>query len=1609
MRIAWVLPKIIKASGGLRTIFNNIKYLINEGYECHVYIEGDDNVNELKKIVENDYGVFNLYIHSGWSINENYDLVFGTMWHTLYYIEKLMFIKKKAYFIQDFEPYFYPMGDNYLLAENTYRFQNYFHLTIGRWLCHKLSVNYGINARYIDFCVDNNIYKPLKNSAKEFAVCFIYQPEKPHRGPFLAVESLKLLKKLLPSIKIYSFGTDNITNLPKDFIHLGILTPNQINELYNKCIAGLCISSSNPSRIPFEMIAAGLPVVDIYKENNLYDMPEGGILLAEPKPDSIAFAILKIISDSVFRENLINTGKEYIKEKNQNLEKKQLLSAVNFFLSSSKKSVNFLIPEKTYKSRGFNKTDLIKISKHYKYELLTFDIWDTVLRRSCHPEEIKLYTARYVWLKYNKLLKESFNNQNSLLLMRSECEKEIGLKQKGKNFDDEYDIKEVFKLWLLKIFKDEFNEEYYDKIVDELVKLELSFEEENSYLDNQIIHLLKSIPSNRKIFLSDFYMNSEQIKYLLIKKGFPKELMNGYSSVDLGYNKRSGNLYDNIQNILGVSKHNWIHVGDNVYSDYLVPMSKGIEAKLYVNEDEEKNYYKIKRYEKRRTDRTSYFVEIHQSYSELYRNDISSSANELYNLGLQTSLLLLNFILFIIEEVVAERFDKIYFFTREGEFFIKIYNEIKNSKLFDFELPQAEILEVSRIATFAASLSKISLDEFMRLWNLYSKQSINAFFKSLNTKPEDYLDLITKYNLNLEDEILYPWKDERIISLFSDEAFQKKLLKHVKEQKEIIIKYFETKGIKNDGSNIAIVDIGWRGTIQDNLSYIFDKNIFYGYYFGLLKYLNVQPPNSLKRAFLIDQNKNISRYDNLLKYVSPIEMLFNYSGGSVKNYAANGNKIFVNREINPSEEKVYLDFTRYFQEGIIDAIPKLCKYIRRYSLSSQEIKNESIKILEKLINDPPKIIVNAYFSLNHNESFGVGKYEDKNRFLKYIDLVKEAFFKQDFENLEKLLHETTWPQGFIKLCGIRYNQYYNKPYIISTNEKQKIANLCNESLKAFKQGNLDIAIKYALEAYSMDTNKPSTLYLLYTIQKNICYEKAIYYLKRIIHLYPEEPRANNELARIFYQLNNFDKALFFLKKIKDDNYILAYLNLSKLYLKKYLQKNGRVKDLSNEILIKYVENLEGDNILKNLTSEVDVSLEEKEMNDLHENIKPIFDISIIIPTFNGLDYTLKSIESFVIHTDVNYELIIVDNNSEQEFRRYLTKIGRNIKNVKLILNDTNLGFPAAVNQGIKVADGKYLLIANNDIIITNNSIERLIEIADSEPQIGIVAPISNEVSGLQKDENAIYNSLEEMHKYAAEVREKNKGQVLHFPRVAFLCTLIKRDVIEKIGGLDERFSPGNYEDDDFCLRAQLAGFKTVIAKDVFIHHYGSKSFKANGIEAYKKRLEINRQVFVNKWGATPEEIWLQNKTIKNRQIHYPINKDLFKQYFERTQIHLADNELKFAQESIIKAIENYKEEHTQIIRYDELLNLAGNIFLADNNIEKAQELFEKELNLNPQSSSACYGLGQVFLAQENFEAAKIMFEWAVKNNPENKAAKDALEKVNEILGYELSHSSLDGG
>lgn len=238
--------------------------------------------------------------------------------------------------------------------------------------------------------------------------------------------------------------------------------------------------------------------------------------------------------------------------------------------------------------------------------------------------------------------------------------------------------------------------------------------------------------------------------------------------------------------------------------------------------------------------------------------------------------------------------------------------------------------------------------------------------------------------------------------------------------------------------------------------------------------------------------------------------------------------------------------------------------------------------------------------------------------------------------------------------------------------------------------------------------------------------------------------------------------------------------------------------------------------------------------------------SIVILTLNKLDYTKQCIESIRQFTEPDsYEIIVVDNHSTDGTVEWLAQQ----QDIRLIANERNMGFPAGCNQGIAVATGDNILLLNNDTIVTRNWLTNLLQALYSSDDIGAVGPVTNNLSYYQTIP-VEYESLADMHQFAASHNIANPDKWEPRVKLVGYCMLIKREVIDKIGTLDERFTPGNFEDDDYSFRMLLAGYKLLLCKDTFIHHYGSVSFRSD-IQAYNSVLDRNRRKFIDKWQFDP--------------------------------------------------------------------------------------------------------------------------------------------------------------
>ncbi|HEY0614717.1 MAG TPA: glycosyltransferase, partial [Candidatus Elarobacter sp.] len=240
--------------------------------------------------------------------------------------------------------------------------------------------------------------------------------------------------------------------------------------------------------------------------------------------------------------------------------------------------------------------------------------------------------------------------------------------------------------------------------------------------------------------------------------------------------------------------------------------------------------------------------------------------------------------------------------------------------------------------------------------------------------------------------------------------------------------------------------------------------------------------------------------------------------------------------------------------------------------------------------------------------------------------------------------------------------------------------------------------------------------------------------------------------------------------------------------------------------------------------------------------------SIVMLSWNAPEYTKIAVESIRTHTRYPHEIVIVDNGSEPPALAVLDELERD-HGVRVVKNGRNLGFGQGMNVGIAHARGDVVVILNNDVVVTDGWLEDLVGALELRRTVGCSAPRSNRVASEQLVAGQ-YADLAAMHRFAADRRRTHRGQGSLAQRVVGFCLCLDRAAIDDVGGFDPLYGLGNYEDDDLCVRLRGAGWGIFVCDDVFIHHFGSVSFKANALD-YRAHMQQNWDAFCRKWGMPP--------------------------------------------------------------------------------------------------------------------------------------------------------------
>ena len=316
--INWFIPPFGKGSGGHLNIFRFIKNLESLGFENRIIIvelgHSLPSAKHLKSNIEKWFFPLKAEVYVGIKrkIPQSY-FAFATSWETAYYVKRFNGCIKKCYFVQDYEPSFFSVGTDFVLAENTYKF-DFSAFTAGSWLANKLRNKFNMETYSLGFSFDKSIYRPMPSNKKNDGIkrIFFYaRPPTARRAFELGLLLFNEIFKERKNIEIIFAGWDlSDYDIPFPHKSLGLLNLDKLPTLYSQCDVALVLSLTNVSLLPLELMACKIPIVSNNGPNTEWLLNDQICVLADLDIYKLKVALFKILDEVKFTKNL--TDKAYV-------------------------------------------------------------------------------------------------------------------------------------------------------------------------------------------------------------------------------------------------------------------------------------------------------------------------------------------------------------------------------------------------------------------------------------------------------------------------------------------------------------------------------------------------------------------------------------------------------------------------------------------------------------------------------------------------------------------------------------------------------------------------------------------------------------------------------------------------------------------------------------------------------------------------------------------------------------------------------------------------------------------------------------------------------------------------------------------------------------------------------------------------------------------------------------------------------------------------------------------------------------------------------------------------------------------------------------------------
>jgi glycosyltransferase involved in cell wall biosynthesis len=313
-----VIPPFSRGSGGHNTLFQIFTRLEQRGHTCSVWLADYYGYRKavwpavLRQEIREYFAPFGGPVYKGFDGWQGADVVIATGWDTVHAALELDGCRARAYVVNDHEPEFFPASAEYALSADTYTYGMHC-IAASPWLRDVLIDRYDTTAEAFQLGVDHNVYLPRPVERRRDTVIYYARYATPRRGVPIGLMALEELKRRRPDVRIVLFGTGEVLDASFDYEHLGVLSPEQLSVLYSEATVGLCLSLTNFSLMPKEMLACGLPCVELAGISAESIFGENGPLeLAPLDSNRLADAMQRLLEDRTEWDRRSREGKEFV-------------------------------------------------------------------------------------------------------------------------------------------------------------------------------------------------------------------------------------------------------------------------------------------------------------------------------------------------------------------------------------------------------------------------------------------------------------------------------------------------------------------------------------------------------------------------------------------------------------------------------------------------------------------------------------------------------------------------------------------------------------------------------------------------------------------------------------------------------------------------------------------------------------------------------------------------------------------------------------------------------------------------------------------------------------------------------------------------------------------------------------------------------------------------------------------------------------------------------------------------------------------------------------------------------------------------------------------------